>query len=307
MDVNRADDLIRRRYETSAPVFDVRSELDRFTTAIEQGRARRKRARMRLVTVGMTCIVLAVICVAAVQGIRYLANDDTWMFGDPPFSGPPGAMLGEIEVDLGSSAGINFTQAWDQIAGVAGIDAYAASFDQLDLSFTPSAALLWVGIQGETTDGRVFTLGWDGTNGPQDQSVLLTGDIRAAEADRPQIGSIRETLAALDKVGVDKLISQSAATGPEGTYGISTLQASMRQVGGEELSIPGSARAYLWDGSDFAPLASEDSRRAYDESRVYLGVYPMKLVSTNDTVDQDTGSDKVFRALEMTWFVIPSD
>jgi hypothetical protein len=305
--MNRADDLIRRRYETSAPVFDVRSELDRFATAIEQGRARRRRTRLRLATVGMTCVVLAVICVAAIQGIRYLDTDDTWTFGDPPFSGPAGALLGEIEVDLGSSASINLTQAWDQIAGVAGVDAYAASFSRLDLSFAPSAALLWIGIQGETTDGKVVTLGWDGTNGPRDQSVVVTGDIRVAEDDRPQIGNIRETLAALDKVGVDKLISQSAVTGPGGTYNISTLQESMWQIEGIELSIPGSAQAYLWNGSDFAPLASEDSRRVLDASRVYLGVYPMKLVSSNDGDGQDTGSDKVFQALEVTWFVIPSE
>ena len=310
MDMNAADDLIRRRYERAGVTVDMGTELSRFTAAIDRTPAGPKRSRKRPVAVGVTCIILlAAVYVAASEGIRYWANDDTWIFGETPVSSDnPTATLSEFEVHLGSPENIVFAQAWKRIADAGGFDAHTATFDRLDLSFTPLRSLVRIGIQGGTTDERTFTVDWDGTNGLEDQTVVVTCEIRPPiGAKRPQLGSVWRTLVAIDAVGVEKLIAASPASGAGGTYNVSTLQGSMGQAGGEGLSIPSTAKAYYWTGADLVAISPSDERRSFDDSYVYLGVFPMQLVSSGKGTDPSDSVEEVTQTLEATWFVIPSD
>jgi len=187
-----------------------------------------------------------------------------------------------IVIDLGSASQIKFSDAWQRIGEAGSFDAGTAQIEGMCLFFTPSGALDNVWLEALTRDNQLVSVGWEGTGGPADQNVHMSGGIGTfAQGQAPQSSapSLAETLAAVDRAGVKNMIEKLPAE-PSGTrYSVASLRDQNHHGPGISAQDP----AYIWTDVGLVALAADDDRRSFDSSSAYLAVSAMVPVSSPST------------------------
>jgi hypothetical protein len=215
---------------------------------------------------------------------------------------------GGVNVDVGPVAGLRLHDAWVKVADSAGIVPDSAKYDDLEVDYTPEGLLVHLLLQAWAPGGTMLSVGYEAYGLPDlaGRSVNISGGVvRGVTGMPPQTyGLVDAVLSAIDRVGPAAVLAKLPDVGATGYCSFAPLP---RQ--GYPDAIPAGASAYIWNETEFTPLAAGDTRRTYDDHHIYLLVAP--VVTTRDATPPTTGRGMVSttmtaRPLTPAYFVVPS-
>ena len=187
-----------------------------------------------------------------------------------------------IVIDLGSASQLKLSDAWRRIGEAGSFDASTAQIDGMQLFLSASGSLDTLALEAITRDGRLVSVGWEGTGGPDSQNVHVSGGIEAfagGQAPQSSAPAVAEILAAIDQVGAKNMIAKLPAAPPGSRYSVMSLRD--QNYHGPGISAQGPA--YIWNDGGLATLSADDDRRLFDGRSVYLAVSAMVPVSSPST------------------------
>jgi hypothetical protein len=209
-----------------------------------------------------------------------------------------------IDVSIRAGSPPMLAQVWREIAAEGRFDGGSARLQGITLTCTARVARLGLSVDAITPDGRLINVTARQADNREDAALHVTGDIGSNHGVQvPTTGLVAPMLAALDRVGIERLI-RTSGDGQTDLYAIHVLQDTSDNSPG----IPESSTAYRWDGRRFVPMPVDDPERARDSSELLVVVFPQQRITSTETGPPQSGQTTTTGAhhsLSPTYFVIP--
>ena len=191
---------------------------------------------------------------------------------NPP--APQGSPSVKVSLSLVAANTVKIGEIWIRVAQAGGFLAETANPDTMELDFSPSGSLVHLLIVARTADQRTVTVGWDGTGGPDDQRVNVTGVVEKGAATSPlrTEDSVSKIALAIDEVGIKNMLAFLRGVSPGGYYALKPVLHDGSTMGG---SISMTATAYRWEGTKFVSLPADDQIRLGNPPYFILEMTPI--------------------------------
>jgi len=209
-----------------------------------------------------------------------------------------------LSTEVGPVGTLKLEDLWIHVVNARGLAADNETVQSLGMDFSANGLLLHFYVQARTYDDKLLSAGYEafGLPGLATHKVTVGGSLDSVAAPLPHTGvAVEKVMAALDKVGPLKMVSELGTAGTNGYYATQVL---LGRVG--SVIVPPQAPAYVWNGTTFNSLAANDLKRAYDNHYAYLAVTPM-VASAGETPAAIDGTPTAVghAALQPSFFLIP--
>jgi hypothetical protein len=178
-----------------------------------------------------------------------------------------------LSTEVGPLGTLKLEDLWIHVVNARGLAADNETVQSLEMDFSANGLLLHFYLQARTYDDKLLSAGYEAFGLPSlaTRKVMVGGSLDSLAASLPDTGvPVGKVMAALDKIGPLRILSQLGTVGPSGYYSTHLL---LEQGG--SATVTSRAPVYAWNGTSFSSLAANDTRRTYDSHYLYVAVNPM--------------------------------